>query len=103
PLLVRGELRMPGGLGGAKVEGAELDGSRGTFSFRLGDGLALSRTIRLTGRVADAAAPRLRLVATPVAPRRTLAAPAKLGGRELLTVAENAFLRNARAHQYRTF
>jgi len=103
PLLVRGELRLPGGLEGANVEGAELAGNRVTFSFRLGDGLPLARTIRLTGRATDAAAPRLRLAATPVAPRRTLAAPADLGGRKLLMVAEKGFLRNARAHQYRTF
>ena len=103
PLLVRGELRVPGGLEGASVEGATLAGGRVTFSYRLGDGLPLSRTIRLSGRVTGAAAPRLRLVATPVAPSRTLAAPASLGGRGLLVVAEKAFLRNARAHQYRTF
>ena len=58
PLLVSGELRVPGGLEGASVEGAELAGNRVTFSFRLGDGLPLTRTIRLTGRVTDAAARR---------------------------------------------
>ena len=103
PLVVRGELRLPGGLESAHVVGAELAGNRVTFAFRLGDGLALSRTIRLTGRVTAAASPRLRLVATPVAPRRTLAASAKLGPKGLLVLAEKAFLRNARAHQYRTF
>jgi hypothetical protein len=103
PLLVRGELRVPGGLESADVDGARLAGNRVTFSFRLGDGLPLTRTIRLTGHVTGAAAPKLRLVATPVAPRRTLAAPPRLGGQGLLRVAEKAFLRNARAHQYRTF
>jgi hypothetical protein len=103
PLLVRGELHVAGGLEGADVEGAQLAGNRITFSFRLGDGLPLTRTIRLTAHVTGAAAPKLRLVATPVAPRRTLAAPVRLGGQGLLKVAEKAFLRNARAHQYRTF
>ena len=99
PLLVRGELLVPGRLEGATVEGAELAGNRVAFSFRLGDGLPLTRTIRLTAHVTGAAAPQLRLVATPVAPRRTLAAPAdarRAGGCSI--VAEKAFLRNARAH-----
>jgi hypothetical protein len=94
---------VPGRLESAHVEGAELAGNRIAFSFRLGDGLPLTRTIRLTGHVNGAAAPQLRLVAAPVGPRRTLAAPATLGGRGLLVVAEKAFRRNARAHQYRTF
>ena len=103
PLQVRGRLLVPGLLEGAGVEGGTLAGNRITFSFRLGDGLPLTQTIRLTGHVTGATAPQLRLVATPVAPRRTLAASAKLGPERLLLLAEKAFLRNARAHQYRTF
>jgi hypothetical protein len=71
--------------------------------------------MRLSATVAGLASPHLRLVATPVAPLRTLRPPAGstwaealrrrpgLDPRRLLEVAESAFLRNARAHQYRTF
>src|SRR4051812_26164827 len=107
PLPARGALGRPGVAGGATIAGPAPARTRRRVSVRLGGGLPrsrpLSRTIRLAGHAAGAGAPQLRLVATPVGPRRTLSAPAKLGPQGLLMVAEKAFLRNARAHQYRTF
>jgi hypothetical protein len=85
PLAVRGEVSFRGG-------------RRLQFSFVLGDGRPLVRVLRFSG-----VAPLLHVTARPVLPRRTLATGATLDSRRLLVVAEDAYLRAARVHQYETF
>jgi hypothetical protein len=85
PFAVRGEVSFRGG-------------RRRQFSFVLGDGRPLSRVLRFSG-----VAPVIHVTAEPVLPRRTLAAGAALNSRQLLAVAEDAYLRAARVHQYETF
>src|SRR5262249_21436652 len=82
----------------------------------LGDGQPLTQeVVHLSEQAKDVGAPRLRLVADPVDPERTIVPPRgtswvqavkldpKLDATKLLTTAEDAYLRAARAHQYRTF
>ncbi|WP_028060576.1 hypothetical protein [Candidatus Solirubrobacter pratensis] len=109
PLDVRGEIMFQGG------HVAGLHGGRMRFSARLGDGGPLTRTIRFSGPATGVAAPRVRIVARPVEPMRSLVPPRgatwadaarrgpRLDSRRLLTIAEDAHLRAARAHQYDTF
>jgi hypothetical protein len=105
PLAVQGEIAVPGRLSGAVVRGATLHGGTLRFALRLGDDRPLVRTIELTARATGVAAPRLRIVARTVPPR--LVPPgggrwgeARIGARRLLDLAEDGFLRAARAHQY---
>jgi hypothetical protein len=112
PLTVAGEVTLPTG----RVIGAPADAHGFRFATVLGDGRPLRRqVVRFTGRVIDASAPRIRLVARPFEPRRTVRPPAgstwaeavrldrRLDSRRLLTIAENAYLRAARARQFDTF
>jgi hypothetical protein len=116
PLDVRGEVSFPvGHIAGGVAAGGQFDGSRVRFKRLLGDGSPLGHVVRLSGRAVGLGAPRIRIVATPVEPRRTLAPPsgsswagsARLGHgldpRALLDVAQNAFLRIARVSQYNRF
>jgi hypothetical protein len=86
------------------------------FSALLGDGKPLSQEVVYFSSQADhLGPPRLRLVATPVDPQRTLVPPRgrswaeavkldpALDSTTLLTTAEDSYLRAARAHQYRVF
>jgi hypothetical protein len=86
PLAVRGVVSFP-------------SGQRRRFSFVLGDGRPLTRVVRLSGH----GLPVVQLTATPVLPRRTLAGGPSAGSRRLLDVAEDAYLRAARVHQYDTY
>jgi hypothetical protein len=86
PLAVRGELSL-------------ASGRRRRFSFVLGDGRPLTRVVRLSGH----GLPVVQLTAEPVLPRRTLAGGPTVGSRQLLDVAEDAYLRAARVHQYDTY
>ena len=86
PLAVRGAISFP-------------SGRRQRFSVVLGDGRPLTRVVRVSG----AGVPTVRLTAEPVLPSRTLAGGASAGSRRLLDVAEDAYLRAARVHQYDTY
>jgi hypothetical protein len=107
PLAIRGEIEFPAG---------RFAGPPARFALRLGDGGPLSRTFRLRGRAVDLAAPRVRVVAETVSPRRSIAPPSgrprwreaartgvRLDPRRLLDVAEDGYLREARARQYDAF
>ena len=86
PLAVRGEVSFP-------------SGRRLRFSFVLGDGRPLTRVAHLSGH----GLPVIQLTAESVLPRRTLAGGPTAGSRRLLDVAEDAYLRAARVHQYDTY
>jgi hypothetical protein len=85
PLAVHGEVTVRGG-------------GRRQFALVLGDGRPLRRVLRFSG-----AAPVIHLTVEPVLPRRTLAVGPKPDAGRLLDVAEDAYLRAARVHQYETY
>jgi hypothetical protein len=85
PLAVHGEVTVRGG-------------GRRQFALVLGDGRPLRRVLRFSGAV-----PVIHLTVEPVLPRRTLAVGPKPDAGRLLDVAEDAYLRAARVHQYETY
>jgi hypothetical protein len=90
PLAVRGEASFAAG-------------RRLRFSLVLGDGRPLTRVLRFSGRATRLTVPALLVRVEPMLPQRTLATGPKPGPQRLLEVAEDAYLRAARVHQYDTF